>query len=69
MMKELNLSKASVTSYLPYEKSVYFSQETDCTNLSVGAERVRRMRKRKSVLENLLAEWSEETLWAAVIEF
>lgn len=68
-MKELNLSKASVTSYLPYEKGVYFPQETDRANLSAGAERVRRMRKRKRVLENLLAELSEEALWAAVIEF
>lgn len=68
-MKNLNLSKASVTSYLPYEKGVYFPAETDSKNLSVGAERVRRMRKRKGVLDNLLAEWSEEALWAAVIEF
>lgn len=68
-MKELNLSKSSITSYLPYEKGVYFPVETDSKNLSVGAERVRRMRKRKSVLENLLAEWNEEALWAAVIEF
>ena len=28
-MRELNLSKASVTSYLPYEKGVYFPAETD----------------------------------------
>lgn len=68
-MKELNLSKTSITSYLPYEKGVYFPAETDSKNLSVGAERVRRMRKRKGVLENLLAERNEETLWAAVIEF
>lgn len=68
-MKEISLSKSSVTSYLPYEKGVYFPQETDSANLSVGAERVRRMRKRKSVLENLLAERSEEALWSAVIEF
>ena len=68
-MKELNLSKASVASYLPYEKGVYFPQETDRANLSAGAERVRRMRKRKRVLDNLLAELSEEALWAAVIEF
>lgn len=68
-MRELNLSKASVTSYLPYEKGLYFSDETDSMNLSVGAERMRRMRKRKKVLENLLTEWSEEALWAAVVEF
>lgn len=68
-MKELNLSKASVTSYLPYEKGVYFPAETDSANLSVGAERIRRMRKRNKVLENLRIEWSEEALWNAVVEF
>lgn len=69
MMRELNLSKSSVTSYLPYEKGVYFPAETDSNNLSVGAERIRRMRKRNKVLETLLNEQSEEALWAAVIEF
>lgn len=68
-MKDLNLSKASVTSYLPYEKGVYFPAETDSNNLSVGAERIRRMRKRNNVLEKLRTEQSEEALWAAVIEF
>ena len=68
-MRELNLSKASVTSYLPYEKGVYFPAETDSNNLSVGAERIRRMRKRNKVLETLLNEQTEEALWAAVIEF
>ena len=68
-MRELNLSKSSVTSYLPYEKGVYFPVETDGKNLSVGAERIRRMRKRNKVLETLLNEQSEEALWAAVIAF
>ena len=68
-MQELNLSKASVTSYLPYEKGVYFPAETDSNNLSVGAERIRRMRKREKALEELKAEQSEEALWAAVIAF
>lgn len=68
-MRELNLSKASVTSYLPYEKGVYFPAETDSNNLSVGAERIRRMRKRNIVLEELRTELTEEALWAAVIEF
>lgn len=49
-MRELNLSKASVTSYLPYEKGVYFPQETDSSNISVGAERIRRMRKRNKII-------------------
>ena len=68
-MKELNLSKASVTSYLPYEKGVYFPAETDSSNISVGAERIRRMRKREKILEELRAEQSEEALWTAMVEF
>lgn len=68
-MKELNLSKASVTSYLPYEKGVYFSVEESAEKISVGAERIRRLRKRKRVLEELLDKHSEEALWAAVVEF
>ena len=68
-MEELNLSKASVNSYLPYEKGVYFPQDTDCDNLSVGAERIRKMRKRKSALEKFKIEQSEEALWETVIEF
>ena len=67
-MKELNLSKASVTSYLPYEKGVYFPAETDSNNLSVGAERIRRRRKRNKIIERVSIEQSEEALWAAVIE-
>ena len=61
-MRELNLSKSSVTSYLPYEKGVYFPAETDSNNISVGAERIRRMRKREKILEELRAKQSEEAL-------
>ena len=68
-MRELNLSKASVTSYLPYEKGVYFPAETDSSNISVGAERIRRMRNREKIIERVKTEQTEETLWAAVIEF
>lgn len=68
-MSELSLSKASVTSYLPYEKRVYFPAETDSNNLSVGAERIRRMRKRNKIIERVRIEQTEEALWAAVIEF
>ena len=68
-MKELNLSKAFVTSYLPYEKGVYFPAETDRNNISVGAERIRRMRKRNKIIERVRIEQTEEALWAAVIEF
>ena len=68
-MQELNLSKASVTSYLPYEKGVYFPNEADSNNLSVGAERIRRMRKREKIIERVKTEQTEEALWAAVIAF
>ena len=40
----LKLSKASVTSYLPYEKGVYFPNTVDKEKISVGAERQRRYR-------------------------
>ena len=68
-MRELNLSKASVTSYLPDEKGVYVPDETESNNLSVGAERIRRMRKRNKIIEMVRIEQTEEALWAAVIEF
>ena len=40
----LKLSKASVTSYLPYQKGVYFPSRVDKEKISVGAERQRRYR-------------------------
>ena len=40
---ELNLSKASVTSYLPYKKGVYFREDCDQNQISVVAEGLRRM--------------------------
>ena len=44
--KALNLSKASVTSYLPYKKGVYYPS-TEKEKISVGAERQRRYRAMK----------------------
>ena len=43
-MTALNLSRPSVTSYLPYEKGVYFPEEADAANISTGAERQRHYR-------------------------
>ena len=43
---DLDLSKASVTSYLPYQKGVYFPS-TEKEKISVGAERQRRYRAMK----------------------
>ena len=64
-MKELNLSKASVNSYLPYEKGVYFPENADAVNISVGAERQRHYRAVVALKKNPC----EETLWNCVIAF
>ena len=61
----LNLSKSSITSYLPYEKGVYFPSTVAGDKISVGAERQRRYR----AVRRLLEEPSEEMLWNCVIAF
>lgn len=43
-MAALQLSRPSVTSYLPYEKGVYFPEEAEAANISAGAERQRHYR-------------------------
>jgi len=45
-MAALQLSRPSVTSYLPYEKGVYFPEKAEATNISAGAERQRHYLKR-----------------------
>ena len=60
--KALNLSKASVTSYLPYKKGVYFPS-IEKEKISVGAERQRRYR----AVKLLRKERTEENLWNAVV--
>ena len=62
---ELNLSKASVTSYLPYEKGVYFPSTTSTEKISVGAERQRRYR----AMKKLRAAPTEEHLWEVVLMY
>ena len=59
----LKLSKASVTSYLPYEKGVYFPKEAPVEKISVGAERQRRYR----AVGKLRTEPTEEHLWEVVL--
>ena len=59
----LQLSKASVTSYLPYQKGVYFPSTADKEKISVGAERRRRYR----AVRKLRSEPTEEHLWEAVL--
>ena len=59
----LQLSKASVTSYLPYEKGVYFPSTADKEKISVGAERQRRYR----AMKRWRTDQTEEHLWEVVL--
>ena len=59
----LNLSKVSVTSYLPYQKGVYFPGTASKERISVGAERLRRYR----AVRKLRSEPTEEHLWEGVL--
>lgn len=61
----LKLSKSSVTSYLPYEKGVYFPSIVAGDKISVGAERQRRYRAVRKLMENP----NEETLWSCIVAF
>ena len=63
--KALNLSKASVTSYLPYQKGVYFSSTADKEKISVGAERQRRYR----AMKRWRADPIEENFWGVVLAY
>ena len=60
----LNLSKASVTSYLPYQKGVYFPS-TEKEKISVGAERQRRYR----AMKRWKADPTEENFWGVVVSY
>ena len=60
----LKLSKASVTSYLPYQKGVYFPS-TEKEKISVGAERQRRYR----AMKRWMANPTEENFWGVVVSY
>ena len=62
--KALNLSKASVTSYLPYQKGVYYPS-TEKEKISVGAERQRRYR----AMKRWKADQTEENFWGVVLAY
>ena len=64
-MSALQLSRSSVTSYLPYEKGVYFSEEAEAANISAGAERQRHYR----AVVALRKDPCEENLWKCVVAF
>ena len=61
----LQLSKASVTSYLPYQKGVYFPSTASKEKISVGAERQRRYRAMKRWRD----EPTEESFWGVVLSY
>ena len=60
----LQLSKASVTSYLPYKKGVYYPS-IEKEKISVGAERQRRYRAMKRWRSNP----TEENFWGVVLAY
>ena len=60
----LQLSKASVTSYLPYQKGVYFPS-TEKEKISVGAERQRRYR----TMKRWRVDPTEENFWGMVVSY
>ena len=61
----LKLSNASVTSYLPYEKGVYFPSAADKKKISVGAERQRRYR----AMKRWRVDPTEENFWSVVVSY
>lgn len=64
-MSALQLSRPSVTSYLPYEKGVYFPEEAEAANISAGAERQRHYRAVVALRKNPY----EENLWKCAVAF
>ena len=61
----LKLSKASVTSYLPYRKGVYFPSTAEKGKISVGAERQRRYR----AMKRWRGDPTEENFWGMVVSY
>ena len=64
-MAALQLSRPSVTSYLPYAKGVYFPEDAEAENISAGAERQRHYRAVVALKKNPC----EENLWKCVVAF
>lgn len=64
-MSALQLSRPSVTSYLPYAKGVYFPETAEAENISAGAERQRHYRAVVALKKNPC----KENLWKCVVAF
>jgi len=61
----LQLSKASVTSYMPYKKGMYFPSTAEKEKISVGAERQRRYR----AMKRWRSDSTEENFWGVVVAY
>ena len=61
----LKPSKASVTSYLPYQKGVYFSDEVSPEKISAGAEQQRRY----NAMKRWKADPTEKNFWEVVLAY
>ena len=61
----LQLSKASVTLYLPYKKGVYFPSTAEKEKISVGAERQRRYK----AMKRWRIDPIEENFWGVVLAY
>ena len=61
----LQLSKASVTSYMPYKKGMYFPSTAEKEKISVGAERQRRYR----AMKRWRSDPTEENFWGVVVAY
>lgn len=71
---EMHLSRATVTSYLPYEKVVYMKKDCDPAEISVNAERMRLYRDRDTAVKALhramdTGDQVEESLWNCIVRF
>ena len=64
-MSALQLSRPSVTSYLPYAKGVYFPETAEAENICAGTERQRRYRAVVALRKNPC----EVNLWKCVVAF
>ena len=60
----MGLSYSAINTYLPYSKCVYKAAE-----ISQNAERVKNYRERKTAVEELRADRTEENLWKCIIAF
>lgn len=65
----LQLSLASVHSYLPYEKNIYKLDQIPGGDISVGAERQHLYKSRQQAVKQLQKNPGEDALWNALVLF